>query len=1385
MSPVDSATEKLLNAYRKLPPVDRQVARMLAFFLAPVARTNLTQCLTRAQVRLDTGRAIHVHNLLPLLQNLQRVGLVTEIQGGFLLRSELNHPLLRELDQEGTLPAFAEAVELSIRNSYYKSPEHCLQDLQRAIYLRDLPEVSRVLDFYHSRFNGSPYGRIFAGTLDGEWFRNLPPDLWSGILIDLTMGDFLRLKTTDAFDILAACVGDNPEAPLNAKYHVVFYKIMRGRLQAAEAAIAQLRLEPFAELSGVIALLRGRVEEAALLFEQGLTHIKKEMGKRKICFPGMLGIFHQLILLRAGLPEHLKTAVQLAAIGLKKESESIRFLLDMLSHLAEAKQGSNRCATVLKNFLRREDQLKPFEHLIRCLVAFQLKADLIPPHRTALAQVANAAHDAGFLWLGGEASLLLETFEPKAKAQAEWARKLFAEEGITGLTGGATDEQNWQRSLKALLTLGSGATVAPTAAAAKAARLVWLIQGNNRQIAIQPIEQKLGARGWSKGRNVALKRLAEETSSLDFLTPQDHKAVACIRKERSYNYGYYAQMVYEFDIPKTLRALIDHPLVFNAGHEDEPLTLAKGEFTLEVLRAKGKLSVRLTPVPDPSTNFFWHWEGPARLLLYEPTAEQRRIAAILGEKLTVPEAGEKELLAAITAVSPHVLVHSDLAGENLAAKNVGADGRLHLLLRPSGSGLGLEVRVFPFGEQGPRFLPGQGGATVIAEIQGKKLQCRRDQTLERQRQEKMLQSWSGFEFCESHDGFWRWEEPQEALELLEALHELMRADPEAYVIRWPEGEKLKLRGTASWERLKLAVRSGKDWFSLVGEVALGEDQVLSLQRLLELAEQEKGRFIQLADGEFVALTEEFRRRLDELRRVVDRHGKEPRFHPLAATLVNEALGGVGGLKGDKSWKAALERFRAAEALQPTVPATLRADLRDYQQEGFEWLSRLAHWGVGACLADDMGLGKTVQALALLIDRAPAGPALVLAPTSVCLNWESEARRFAPTLRPRIFGGGDRQAYVASLQPFDLAICSYTLFQQEAELLTGVHWETVVLDEAQAIKNMTTKRSQAAMQLNAGFRIATTGTPVENRLDELWNLFRFLNPGLLGSHQSFTTRFANPIERDRDKAARTLLKKLIRPFILRRTKSQVLEELPPRTEIVQRVELSTEEAAFYEALRRQALESLGEAGEQSPGERQIRILAEIMRLRRACCHPRLVLPDSPLPSAKLAAFREIVDELRANGHRALVFSQFVSHLDLLREELDKDGIGYRYLDGSTPVKERQAQVAAFQAGQGELFLISLKAGGVGLNLTAADYVIHMDPWWNPAVEDQASDRAHRIGQLRPVTVYRLVAANTIEEKIVALHGQKRELADSLLEGTETALRVSADDLLELLREGGEG
>jgi len=343
----------------------------------------------------------------------------------------------------------------------------------------------------------------------------------------------------------------------------------------------------------------------------------------------------------------------------------------------------------------------------------------------------------------------------------------------------------------------------------------------------------------------------------------------------------------------------------------------------------------------------------------------------------------------------------------------------------------------------------------------------------------------------------------------------------------------------------------------------------------------------------------------------------------------------------------------------------------------------------------------------------------------------------------------------------------------------------VLDEAQAIKNGATKRSQAVMALNGDFRMACTGTPLENHLGELWNLFRFINPGLLGSIEQFNLRFAAPIEKPQDHraevGARNRLRRLIQPFMLRRTKAQVLTELPPRTEITLEVDLSAEETALYESLRRTALETL--AAVEGPAEKKsIQILAEIMKLRRACCNPNLVAPELGIASSKLAAFAHLLDGLLENRHKVLVFSQFVDHLALIRAHLDANNIGYQYLDGSTPMAERKKRVDAFQAGQGDVFLISLKAGGVGINLTAADYVIHMDPWWNPAVEDQASDRAHRMGQLRPVTIYRLVARHTIEEGIVDLHQHKRDLADSLLEGSDVSGRMSAGEMLNMLQEG---
>jgi SNF2 family DNA or RNA helicase len=418
----------------------------------------------------------------------------------------------------------------------------------------------------------------------------------------------------------------------------------------------------------------------------------------------------------------------------------------------------------------------------------------------------------------------------------------------------------------------------------------------------------------------------------------------------------------------------------------------------------------------------------------------------------------------------------------------------------------------------------------------------------------------------------------------------------------------------------------------------------------------------------------------------------------------------------------------------------------------------------------------------LLQRAEQGPALVVAPLSVCRNWEKEALKFAPTLNLILFAGNaqERKELLQNAGGFDVVVVSYGLLQTEEELFKQTKFSTILLDEAQAIKNRTTKRSKTVMALDGDFKIITTGTPVENHLGELWNIFNFINPGLLGSHDSFNERFAIPIEKNNSLERRKALQKLIKPFILRRKKNQVLDELPAKTEIVLNVQMSTEERSFYESVRQDALHRI-ESDAGAVQDKRFRILAELTRLRLACCHPKLVNPEIPLNSSKLELFGEIVEELIENKHKALVFSQFTKHLAIIEEYLSSQNIKYQYLDGSTPAKQRQERIDDFQRGNGDIFLISLKAGGTGLNLTAADYVIHLDPWWNPAVEDQATDRAHRMGQQRPVTVYRFVTEDSVESKILKLHETKRDLADGLLEGSEGSGKMSAEQLMDLIRE----
>ena len=1150
--------------------------------------------------------------------------------------------------------------------------------------------------------------------------------------------------------------------------------ILCGRLDDAGALLLELDDSAALFYRSVILLLRDHLDEALAGFDAALKLLRRETGKRKAIFSGIGGHLYVAALLRRGDAKHQKAVdsyLDSATRAVQSHDTAVYQQLSMLRQI----RGGTVDAEVLPS-RSWESALQPV--MFRALLHWWLGMPQLSNRRAQLEEALALSESAGFDFLSAQLAGLLGQlggigFEQRAIALRQRHR-------FTDMSLWFEREQPWERQLNALINLQPAVNVEVV----KESRLVWLLRYDPHLGGVQeiePREQKRDAQGgWSRGRPVGLKRLLDEAAKLDFLTAQDLQVVACIGAQRQH---YGSGLRYDFDLDKAVAALIGHPLLFWFDSPGTRVELLPGEPELLVKADREQVTISLRPpVRVGDGDVVVTRESPTRLRVVRIREEHHRIGAIVGEGLVVPLEAEVRVLQAISAISSIVTVQSDIGGSAADLERIEADPRLHVHLLPYGQGLRIRILVRPLPDTGAYYAPGSGAERVIADVNGVRTEAKRDLNAERESLRQLLADCRALESAEEEHDEWLLGQPLACLELVSELQEL---DASKVVIAWPEGEPFRVSKKVSSKSVRLTIKRDKDWFAANGDVVVDENRVLDLVSLLEKLRGSEGRFVALGDNQFLALTNELHRRLMDLAAYTDADAEALRVHPLASFALEELALDAGGVEADKAWRAHLQKMAANAEYMPQLPSTLQAELRDYQREGFEWLARLAHWGVGACLADDMGLGKTLQALALILLRAPNGPTLVVAPTSVCTNWIAEAARFAPTLNVTLFGPGERAGMVESAGPFDVIVASYGLLQLEAPLFAKKTWHTVVLDEAQAFKNAHTRRSQAVMALRGDFRMIATGTPLENHLGELWNLFRFINPGLLGTADQFQLRFAGPIEKAQDKraeaGARARLRRLTQPFILRRTKSQVLTELPPRTEIVIPVELTQEETALYESLRREALDKLA-ALEAPESQKSIAILAEMMRLRRAVCNPELVAPGIGIASSKLSTFAHLIDDLLDNRHKVLVFSQFVDHLTLIRKHLDARGIAYQYLDGSTPMQERKKRVDAFQAGEGDLFLISLKAGGVGINLTAADYVIHMDPWWNPAVEDQASDRAHRMGQQRPVTIYRLVARHTIEEGIVELHHHKRDLADSLLEGGDMAARMSPGDMLAMLQQG---
>ena len=576
---------------------------------------------------------------------------------------------------------------------------------------------------------------------------------------------------------------------------------------------------------------------------------------------------------------------------------------------------------------------------------------------------------------------------------------------------------------------------------------------------------------------------------------------------------------------------------------------------------------------------------------------------------------------------------------------------------------------------------------------------------------------------------------------------------------------------------KVSVKSGIDWFELHGEVQYG-DTTASLPELLA-AVRRGDSVVLLGDGTFGLLPEEWLERFAPLAGMGEKSDDHLNFRSNQAALLDALLAAQPEVQTDEAFARIRERMRSFHGVETVgQPEGFVGQLREYQLEGLGWMQFLREFGFGGCLADDMGVGKTPQVLATLEARRAEGkgPSLVVVPKSVMFNWREESARFTPRLRVLEYHGTARDAKQIPLH--DLVLTTYGTMLRDAPALARIDFDYMVLDEAQAVKNASTASAKAVRLLRGAHRLALSGTPVENHLGELWSLFEFLNPGMLG--EARLLQMSGGMARNPSEEARQLLAQALRPFILRRTKQQVARELPEKTEQTIFCELEGAQRKQYEELRRHYRASLLErVRTDGLGKTKMHVLEALLRLRQAACHPGLLDPKRvDEPSAKIDVLMEHLAEIREEGHKALVFSQFTSLLSIVRRRLDQQQVRYEYLDGAT--NNRQAHVDRFQNDADcRLFLISLKAGGLGLNLTAAEYVFLLDPWWNPAVEAQAVDRAHRIGQTRPVFAYRLIARDTVEEKVLQLQKTKRDLADAILSEDNSLIRDLKKEDLELL------
>ena len=1377
--------QKLVETFKTLPLLERQLIAIKIICFQYTDERRFIAKVIEAGASDNKGLLFRDKTYRTLVALLDKLGFLQK-KGTFTILPELHHELLVSMPDEDMHWVYGMVAYLYKDDTsyyYHGRPPKERAYLMVAIYSNHLETFTAHSDDlgYCNKLVVDIFDILGDYPVNLDWLQSRDKVVRQFICIALLSSYYCDAKSVSNNNDILALFFSNVEDKINhdyLQYYSAIIHLSAGDIEAAKACCARIQDEKsgfLLALQATFLFLDAQFDAASKLYRKALAAIRKQSEIRNYYFDNILGVFHGLCLAYVD-----KNYSQLTtnAINYTKYSDAT-WAMPMsnsfwLFPIIGSIEGGDQ-KTAKHELLGFNKALDPFTHplliALHQLLCYMTNKDYLNLqqhdlykhlHRSIQNKQCLATH------------LLYELLATTDKHSSEATVFLDASPIKMRLLNLIHVKDNWEYSFQALEGLlldGSQSSGIP----AKTKRLMWLVDPDKHVVDVA--EQSMGKSGvWSRGRSVSLNKLKHYLGepNFDYLTSQDKLVIGGIVEEGDGWRGFH----YDFSAYHCFLALVGHPHISHYLNRDVAIELVRGEPELHIEENQQGYHLSLSHFL-PDAGLIIEPESLNKYRVIDFSSAFANIGQVITKKgLTIPASAKDKVLKVIQHAKRDIKIHVGI--NDIAIPEIIGDATPCFQLLPMNAGVRATLWAKPLANHGAYFKLTQGKESFMALIPENGLETRtrvqRNFLAEKKNQKALFAQCPSLSQHQFDVGEYEIESPEDVLEVMSELQQYASAQP--LTIEWPQGQSFKIKQRITGSNLSLKISSNNSWFEYDGKITLDDGDVLGMQELLtSLDGSTHGRFIRLGNGEFIELTSQLKKQLSLLHALSD----DQKINPLGAQALSDIVAQVENTTFDAGWTAHLKKIKTMRNYAPAVPSTLQATLRDYQTEGFQYLSRLTHWGIGACLADDMGLGKTVQTIALLLERAKNGVSLVVAPTSVCFNWMEELTKFAPTLNVYDLRSEGREELVAKAGKFDVIICSYGLLQHNGDLLTDKKWETIVLDEAQAIKNAQTQRWKTVMKLNGKSRIALSGTPIENHLGELWSIFSFINPGLLGSIKHFQNKYSTPIETKQAPDRIHALRALVQPYILRRIKSDVLSELPPKTEQTIHVEPTEQEATFYEALRRTAAERMEKFMAEN---NRISVLAEITKLRQACCDSSLVDSSVQIENSKLNSFIETIKNIVENGHKALVFSQYVSFLAIVRKRIEAEKFNYQYLDGSTSAANRKKAVDAFQGGEGDLFLLSLKAGGSGLNLTAADYVIHLDPWWNPAVEDQASDRAHRIGQERPVTIYRFVMRNTIEEKIIALHEHKRNLANELLSGQGVSGKLSNDDLMNLISQGSQ-